>query len=438
MSNPLRNKNINYARGWFSITVQVAHNKSVFGAVVGETCALNELGLAVQAAWRSHPAHNPGLYIDEFVVMPNHFHAIIKLSPPARWPGAHDIYRNPPPTAVGEHSTPARWASPPARWPGGYDIYRGPPPTAVGVPPITAVGAQGVIGRFKSYSNHLYLELKKAGRCVDIGPRLWQSSFYDNLISDYRELCEVRRYFRDNPKNWNQDRFGPVTGYGVGNPELLSCNLVAFVASETRPSTPTAVGGGPGEWQGGDGLKPREWQGDVNPIKTTTSHKPQPISRGPQPAPPRPQPISWAPNHCGGGAGVTPVISTFTSPEERAMRDKCLRARRPFVWVSPGGIWSPLPPAIERACDEGWAFVCSPVPSGTGVNKKRSIWCNQYVVKQAQSVWVGSIRKGGSLETILTAVRGAECRKERFHAAIVAVPERDNTTSSKKTTAKQK
>ncbi len=308
-----------------------------------------------------------------------------------------------------------------------------------------------MIGRFKSYSNHLYLELKKAGRCVDIGPRLWQSSFYDNLISDYRELCEVRRYFRDNPKNWNQDRFGPVTSYGVGNPELLSCDLVAFVASETQPSTPTAVGftptavgGGPREWQGGDGLKPREWQGDVNPIKTTTSHKPQPISRvarptppHPQPisrvsrpTPPHPQPISRAPTHCGGGARVTPVISTFTSPEERVMRDKCLRCKRPFIWVSPGGIWSPLPPAIARACDEGWAFVCSPVPSGTGVNKKRSIWCNQYVVKQARSVWVGSIRKGGSLETILTAVRGAERRKERFPAAIGAAEERDNKTEN--------
>ena len=35
MSNPLRNPNIDYEWGWFSITVQVAHNKSVSGAVVG-------------------------------------------------------------------------------------------------------------------------------------------------------------------------------------------------------------------------------------------------------------------------------------------------------------------------------------------------------------------------------------------------------------------
>ena len=79
MSNPLRNPNIDYERGWFSVTVQVAHNKSVFGAIVGEKCELNALGRAVHEAWLSHPAHTPGLYADEFVVMPNHFHAAVKV-----------------------------------------------------------------------------------------------------------------------------------------------------------------------------------------------------------------------------------------------------------------------------------------------------------------------------------------------------------------------
>ena len=48
MSNPLRNPNIDYERGWFSVTVQVAYNKSVFGAIVGEECELNALKLAVR------------------------------------------------------------------------------------------------------------------------------------------------------------------------------------------------------------------------------------------------------------------------------------------------------------------------------------------------------------------------------------------------------
>lgn len=55
MSNPLRNPNIDYTEGWFFITIQVEHNKSIFGAIAGETCELTELGRAVQDAWRTHP-----------------------------------------------------------------------------------------------------------------------------------------------------------------------------------------------------------------------------------------------------------------------------------------------------------------------------------------------------------------------------------------------
>ena len=69
MSNQLRNPNIDYERGWFSVTFQVAHNKSVFGAIVGEECELNALGLVVHEAWLSHPAHTPGLFINKFVAI---------------------------------------------------------------------------------------------------------------------------------------------------------------------------------------------------------------------------------------------------------------------------------------------------------------------------------------------------------------------------------
>lgn len=333
MSNPLRNPNINYERGWFFITVQVAHNKSVFGAVVGEECELNALGQAVHEAWLSHPAHTPGLRIDEFVVMPNHFHAIVTLGAVAREPLG----------AVAE----------------GYD--------SCAPDPLRSGNLSWVIGKFKSYTTHLYHKFKEAGKCVDIGTRLWQESFYDNLITSREELERVRQYIKDNPKNWNNDRFGAVTTYGVGNAELLSSRLVAFVASEA----PTAVGGGLREW------------GCSNIVGL---------------------------GHCAEGQ-KRPVISTFTSPEERAVRAKCLRSKRPFVWVCPGGIWDPLPVDIARACEEGWAFVCSPVASRTGVNKQRAIWCNQYVIKQAESVWVGSIRPGGSLETILKAIKGKEVKK---------------------------
>jgi hypothetical protein len=67
----------------------------------------------------------------------------------------------------------------------------------------------------------------------------------------------------------------------------------------------------------------------------------------------------------------------------------------------PGGIPPTLPPATARACAEGWGLVLSPSASGTGVNKQRAIWCNRYVLRHAAQIWHGTIRPGGTLETLL-------------------------------------
>ena len=42
--NPLRNPNINYFKGWFFVTFQVAMNKSVFGVISDKKLILNRLG----------------------------------------------------------------------------------------------------------------------------------------------------------------------------------------------------------------------------------------------------------------------------------------------------------------------------------------------------------------------------------------------------------
>ena len=55
----LRNANINYSAGCWAVTIQVAKNKSLLGAIVGDTVVLNELGQKVDAYWRGLPAKYP-------------------------------------------------------------------------------------------------------------------------------------------------------------------------------------------------------------------------------------------------------------------------------------------------------------------------------------------------------------------------------------------
>ena len=132
MSNPLRNSNINYSDGWFFVTMQVAQNKTMFGVIADDKCELNALGEKVGSSWEGMFARHPEAYRDASVVMPNHFHAVIR------------IHRRP--TNKPNHLS--------------YLI-------------------QG----FKSFTTHLYHAAVRAGQCPDIGTSLWMSSYYDNLIT---------------------------------------------------------------------------------------------------------------------------------------------------------------------------------------------------------------------------------------------------------------
>ena len=124
----LRNANINYRNGWFFVTCQVAHNKSIFGAIVGERCELNSFGRQVEAYWRELPMKYPELELDEFVLMPNHFHAILRIR-----------YRS----TNREHHL-------------GF-----------------------LMGRFKGGTGYIYGKLRDRGEVEDIGAHLWQFDYWD-------------------------------------------------------------------------------------------------------------------------------------------------------------------------------------------------------------------------------------------------------------------
>lgn len=329
----LRCSFIDYFNGCFFITFQVYHNKSVFGAIVGEECVLNELGEAVKAAWRSEPQYVAGLQLGEFVVMPNHFHAIVEY---------HSAGRGGPAGTRGSRYTRA--------------------PDARDLP--------YVVGLFKSYTTHIYYKFKEAGKCLDIGRHLWHESFYDELIRGEEQYRATARYISNNPANWNGDRFGAVTSYAEGNLDLLQTDYVAYMSSEGR----MAEGGLPFVRYGDSREHPCS-------CRTTASG-----SR------------AAAPDRA-------PIISTFTSYYERQVLARCLAGGRRVVWVCPGGIGDAalLQTATARAA--GLALLISPVAAGTGVNKQRANWCNQFIAKNAKEIWVGHLRPGGSLETILKDIQ---------------------------------
>ena len=311
----LRNKNIDYRHGLFFVTSQVSWNKSLLGAIVDEKVVLNELGRAIERCWLDLPRKYPELELGEFVFMPNHFHAIVKINHRAANKTNHLSF---------------------------------------------------LMGRFKGATAYIYGKFKREGKVADIGVHLWQPDYWDDLISSDEELAAFVRYIRANPANWSRDRWGAVTSYMLGEASLLNRPKVAFVASQGF------------------------YANDLKPRRLT----PGPVSPN-------------QPSKCGTLVPPRPLISTFTSAQEREALRRALAKKRPIIQVVPQGIppESDLSPELQLALNEKRALLVSPQPTGSRLNKKVATWCNEYVLKQAVEIWTGDISPNGMLAMMLKGLR---------------------------------
>lgn len=227
-----------------------------------------------------------------------------------------------------------------------------------------------VVGRFKSYCSKLYRDLKAEGRAIDVGATPWQRDYYDTIVAEEAIRERVRAYIRNNPRKWTRDRFGLVTSHTYGNLALLNSEFVGFVASQ-------------GAFQAD--LKPKLlWKREASGNRHLDNGEAVETSSEAKP----------------------PVISTFTSAQERAIFARILRNNQRFIRVYPGGIpdLSELDAEIRARCDEGRALLISPVESGTGLNKQRAVWCNEYILRNSAEVWAGELTPGHTLASLVAAL----------------------------------
>ena len=321
----LRNPNINYRSGWWSVSIQVAKNKSILGAIVGDKVVLNKLGRAVEEYWKGLPAKYHELEIFDFVVMPNHFHALLRI---------HYALTN------REHHL-------------GF-----------------------LMSRFKGGTSFIYGKMRRAGEVEDLGDKLWQRDYWDDLVSSEAEFKGWQKYICENPANWSSDRYGACTAFTLGDTELLNRPRIAFVASQGFFASE---------------LRPRKIWAKLRTAKAVDSDSDdkggEAVSKG-------------------AASAAAVLISTFTSAQEREALRRALAKKRPLIAVFPAGIptESALGPTLAAAIREGWALAVSPQTPDSRLNKKVATWCNEFLLRNADEIWVGDISPNGMLMQMLTGL----------------------------------
>ncbi len=179
----IRLRDFDYAGvGGYFVTLCAWQRECLFGDVADGDVRLNEWGVVVRDEWLRTPRVRPNVMLDEFVVMPNHFHGILVIDDvigvgATRWV-AHD--RRPIPQTRATHRVA---------------------PTAG--PPSGSVGA--IIGQFKSAVTKRINALRDNAGCP-----IWQRNYHEHVIRDERDLDAIRRYIAENPVQWELDANHPT------------------------------------------------------------------------------------------------------------------------------------------------------------------------------------------------------------------------------------
>lgn len=182
----IRLKTYDYSRpGFYFVTICTQGRESFFGEIINNKMHLNDVGQMVESAWMQIPHHYSEYLIDEFVVMPNHFHGIISV------------------VGAGPRACPSSQ----------NEIKSGQPQ---GVAPTGCLF--DIVHRFKSLTTNQYLKGIKQKNWPAIQGRLWQRNYWERIIRNEIELHAFREYIQNNPAQWHLDSLNAKAGNHRGLP----------------------------------------------------------------------------------------------------------------------------------------------------------------------------------------------------------------------------
>ena len=175
-SNRLRGWN--YARnGHYFITIVTYGREHRFGEIVDGQMVLNEIGKIVYDEFFKSFEIREELFLGEFVLMPNHLHAIVILDKNGCEPDENRIM-------VETHGR----ASLPHREPQSISSF-------------VAGFKSAAINKIDDWMDENNRSMKKFNKTNP----LWQANYHDHIIRNKQEYIRISEYIVHNPENWEED-----------------------------------------------------------------------------------------------------------------------------------------------------------------------------------------------------------------------------------------
>ena len=173
----IRLQNYDYSQnGAYFVTICVNKKQELLGNIENGEMIPNDAGLMVSNLWQKLPEKFDGVFIDEFCVMPNHFHGILVIENAETKQGENTV-------------SPVRIEN------------------NVRVEPCfnPIQGLPRFISWFKRISTNKYIHGVNENGWEPFYQKLWLRNYHERVIRNESDLENIRKYIANNPANWEND-----------------------------------------------------------------------------------------------------------------------------------------------------------------------------------------------------------------------------------------
>ncbi len=168
--------------GMYYITICTANMKKYFGKIKNGEVNLSDEGKIVEEEWENTAIKRSNVILDEFIVMPNHFHGIIALEKINSLSKTETSQRD---VCTGQEKQ--------------GNTNETSRDKVYSSPKLTANSLGSIINQFKGKCTKRIREFNKNFK--------WKDRFHDRIIRNEKELDSIRAYIHYNPMKWDTDEF---------------------------------------------------------------------------------------------------------------------------------------------------------------------------------------------------------------------------------------
>ncbi|MHC1736568.1 MAG: transposase [Ignavibacteriaceae bacterium] len=160
--------------GFYFVTICTFNRENIFGKILNGVVELSELGVIVRQEWEKSFLIRTELYCDEYIIMPNHIHALVEIINKPEYKNNINVEtQNINVETHGRASLPIR----------------------------TPKSISSFVAGFKSSATKRINQFRQQPK-----QPVWQSRFYDHIILNESDYFNIKNYIVENPSNWEKDK----------------------------------------------------------------------------------------------------------------------------------------------------------------------------------------------------------------------------------------